>query len=76
MIFKHKKSGVLYRMLFPAFNVETQRQCIIYMSMETGVVFSKDAERFHAGMEYVSQPQEDIEPNPNQAEFKFDDEHS
>lgn len=71
MIYRHIRTNVLYRMLFPAFNVLTQRQDIVYMSLDTGVIFTKDAERFHNGMEYVESPQEDVTPDPNQAEFEF-----
>ena len=62
-------------MMFPAFNAVTQRQDIVYMSLETGVIFTKDAERFHAGMNYEANPQEDVVANPDQTELKFD-EHS
>jgi len=71
MIFRHEKSGVLYRMLFPASNAVTQRQDIVYMSLHSGVIFTKDAERFHKGMEYVDSPQEAVLPNPDQIELQF-----
>jgi hypothetical protein len=58
-------------MLFPVFCVETQRTSIVYMSMNTGVIFTKDAERFHGGMDYVSNPQEDVEPCSKQTNFDF-----
>lgn len=73
MIFLHKRTNTLYRMLFTSFDVATQRQHIIYMNMETGVVFNRDAEKFHKSFEYHSQPQEDVTPNPAQQEFAFED---
>lgn len=73
MLFRHKKSNVLYRMMFVSFNAVTQRQDVVYMSMDSGVIFNKDAKRFYAGMEHESNPQEAVEPNEDQAELKFDE---
>jgi hypothetical protein len=72
MIFLHKRSNVLYRMLFTSFDVASQRQHIVYMNMETGVIFNRDAEKFHKSFVYHSDPQDEIEPNPDQMEMVFE----
>lgn len=71
MIFLHKANGVQYRMLLASFDVATQRKHIVYMNMETGVIFNRDAEKFNKSFEYIGSPQERVEPNPDQQEFNF-----
>lgn len=72
MIYLHKQSKVQYRMLFPSFDVATQRRHIVYMNMETGAIFNRDAEKFHKSFEYIGNPQDDIEPDPDQMELTFE----
>lgn len=73
MLVRHKKSNILYRVLYKSLNVITQREDTVYISMNTGVIFNKDGELFRKSMEYLCNPQETVVPDPDQAELKFDE---
>ena len=62
MIFKHKRTGVLYRKLLESFSVERQCKSIVYMGLETGEIFDRDADKFKENFHYLSNPQEYIVP--------------
>lgn len=46
MIFKHKRTGNLYRAITRGFSVELQKIVICYMSLDTGVVFVRAEDEF------------------------------
>ena len=46
MIFKHIRTGGLYRVLLYSFSVERQAASVIYMSLSTGQIFDRDMTKF------------------------------
>lgn len=62
MIFKHKRTGILYRKLLESFSVERQCKSVIYMGLETGEIFDRDADKFKENFHYLSNPQDSIVP--------------
>jgi hypothetical protein len=62
MIYRHKRSGGLYRLLIDSFSVERQANSMVYVSLETGQVFDRDSKRFAENFEYVSDAQAGIVP--------------
>lgn len=72
MIFKHKRSGILYRKIMESFSTERQRPSVIYMALETGQVFDRDAEAFKENFRYTNNAQESIEPKDKAPELLLD----
>ena len=62
MIYRHKRSGGLYRLLVDSFSVERQAHSMVYVSLETGQVFDRDSKRFAENFEFVCNAQEGIAP--------------
>jgi len=62
-LYRHKRSGDLYRKLADSFSVERQRSSVIYIGLARGEVFDRDADRFNENFEYVCDPQAGIKPN-------------
>lgn len=71
MIFKHKRSGILYRKIMESFSTERQRPSVIYMALETGQVFDRDAEAFKENFRYVNNAQDGIVPKDLSAELSL-----
>lgn len=46
MIFRHTRTNVLYRKISDSFSVERQAASVVYVSLETGAIFDRDAARF------------------------------
>lgn len=62
-IFKHKRTGILYRELCDSFDVATQRHHKVYVSLENGQIFNRDWDIFAKNFELVNyNPQGDIIP--------------
>lgn len=57
MIYKHKRTGVLYRRLMDAFQVESQKHSVVYVSMETGQVFCRELGKFMENFDFIVDPQ-------------------
>lgn len=51
MIFKYKDKE--YRFLISAFDVKTQRMSVVYIQIESGLVFTRDEEDFYNKFELV-----------------------
>ncbi len=62
MIYRHKRSGTLYRKLLDSFSVERQEASVVYVSVETGEVFDRGAARFAENFEFVRDAQAGIVP--------------
>ncbi len=62
MIYRHKRTGVLYRLLVDSFSVERQASSMVYVSLETGQVFDRDSKKFAENFEFVSDAQRAIKP--------------
>ena len=62
MLYKHMKSGDNYRRIFDAFDNDTQEHCVIYMSVDTGMIFTTRRHRWNEAFKYISNPQAMIEP--------------
>jgi hypothetical protein len=62
MLFKHKRTGDLYRKLAVSFSVERQKASVVYVGLATGAIFDRDAAKFCENFEYVSDPNEEIVP--------------
>ena len=69
MIFKHKRTGILYRKLLDSFSVERQCKSVVYMGLETGEIFDRDADKFKENFQYISNPQDQITPKDLSPEF-------
>ncbi len=64
MIYKHIKSGKLYRMLFKSFSVERQEVSVVYVQVDTGYTFDRDWSAFQTDFILVDDsPQFNIIPN-------------
>jgi len=61
MNYLHIKTNQTYRVLFEAFDVQTQRPAIVYMNTE-GQMFVRDHELFNRHFSYINDPQADIQP--------------
>ena len=68
-IFKHKRTGILYRKLLESFSVERQCKSVVYMGLETGEIFDRDADKFKENFQYITNPQEHIVPKDLSAEL-------
>lgn len=63
MIFKHKRTGGLYKLLVQSFSVERQKHSMVYMQLETGHVFDRDYKKFNENFEcFETYPQQNIIP--------------
>lgn len=62
LVYRHKRTGVEYRVLFESFDVETQRRHIVYVSIANGQIFNRDRDIFAQNFEYVCDTQAQIEP--------------
>lgn len=62
MIYKHKRTGDLYRLLLISFSVERQRESVVYMSLSTGSIFDRDGLKFNENFEFVEHSQTKIIP--------------
>ena len=62
MIYRHKKSGKLYRFLFPTFDATNQKDWCVYVCLETGTLFSRDGVEFAKKFEFVDYTQYKIIP--------------
>lgn len=72
MLYRHNRTGVLYRTLFDAFDTERQKPTIIYVQVSTGAIFTRDAEDFEAKFTYVGNAQDEIVPkDKNQTEMNL-----
>lgn len=73
LMYVHKRTGVKYRAICEAFDVERQRPTVIYMSVEgdnQGAIFSRDREHFMMNFYHYSAPQANIIPkDTNQHEM-------
>ena len=71
MIYKHLRTGVMYRKLIESFSVERQCHSVVYIRLKTGEVFDRDADKFGENFVFINDPQTEIEPrNLNQTEMK------
>lgn len=57
MIYKHIRTGGLYRKLFESYSVERQKPSVVYLQLETGDIFDRDAEMFGQNFEFVKESQ-------------------
>lgn len=64
MLVKHH-DGDIYRVLFDAFDVQTQRPTVVYMALEGGALFVRDKEIFDHKFTVLGDPQENIKPKPS-----------
>ncbi len=65
MIYKHIRTGVDYRHIAEAFDVQTQRPSIVYVSLKNGQMFVRDREIFNRHFQVINlDPQSDIAPTP------------
>ena len=62
MIYRHKRTGGLYRLLLDSFSVERQAATMVYASLETGQVFDRDSRKFAENFEFVRDAQAGIAP--------------
>ena len=69
MIYRHKRTKVLYRKLIESFSVERQCHSVVYISMATGEVFDRDADKFKENFDLISDPQTLIVPKGQDAEL-------
>jgi hypothetical protein len=62
-LYRHKRTEVLYRTLFGAFNVENQEHQWVYMSLQTGEIFTRGQIAFAQNFELLNaNPQSSIMP--------------
>jgi hypothetical protein len=59
--YRHKRTGITYRLLFSSFSVERQRPSVVYVDPE-GRIFDRDAEKFGANFELIGDSQDTILP--------------
>ena len=57
MRYKHKDSGGEYRFLLNAFNVDTQKENVVYVSLSTGEVFTRDGSDFSRNFKFIGYSQ-------------------
>ena len=62
MIYRHKRSGDLYRKLADSFSVERQAPSVVYVSLVEGIVFDRGAKKFAENFEFVRDAQEAVTP--------------
>ena len=63
MIYKHIRTGKLYKHLLDSFDTETQKHHVVYLQIETGHVFNRDADVFDDNFVLVeASPQFNITP--------------
>lgn len=70
MIYKHIRTGVLYRLLYSSFSVERQKQSCVYISLENGAIFDRDAEKFRENFIYMGDAQTKILPKEPPVELR------
>ena len=63
MIFRHKRTGLLYRVIAESFSVERQAASVVYISLLTGQIFDRDAERFAENFTHEGETQSKIVPH-------------
>lgn len=70
MLYKHIKSGDLYRRIFDVFDNDDQKPAIVYMSVANGSMFTTHKDRWNDKFEYVGNPQDNLKPRcPNTREL-------
>jgi coenzyme F420-reducing hydrogenase delta subunit len=52
-LYRHKRTKVMYRKLMDSFSVERQRHSVVYISMATGEVFDRDADKFEENFDVL-----------------------
>jgi hypothetical protein len=52
-----------------SFSVERQCKSVVYMGLETGEIFDRDADKFKENFHYLSNPQDYIVPKDLSAEL-------
>lgn len=73
MLYRHNRTGVLYRTLFNAFDVERQCPSIVYVQVSTGAIFVREEKDFEEKFTFVGDAQAEIVPkDKNQTEMAFD----
>lgn len=65
MIYKHTKSGELYRYVLKYWDVERQATYTLYVSLKDGVFFGRNAEAFAKNFEPVEDTQGKITARPH-----------
>ena len=61
MLYKHKRTGDLYRVITQSYSVERQSRSVVYMQLDTGLVFDREKDMFNMNFVLVhSDPQDDI----------------
>jgi len=61
MIFRHKRTGKLYKHLVSSFDVSRQEHHEVYMQIETGHIFNRESGKFVENFELVDElPQHKI----------------
>ncbi len=62
-LYKHRRTGVLYRTLFSSFDVCTQEHQWVYISIKTGEIFNRSQIKFAENFELIeANPQGKIIP--------------
>lgn len=70
MLYIHKRTENVYRVICEAFDVQEQRPSIVYIALESGAIFCRDKEIFENNFAPIGNPQEDIEPTGPKAPLK------
>ena len=67
MIFKHKRTGKLYKKLLESFDTERQEHHVVYLQIDTGYIFNREKTIFANNFECMdAMPQCEIIPhNPD-----------
>jgi len=64
MIYKHKRTGKLYRYLLESFDTDRQEHHVVYLQIETGFIFNRSGDIFNKNFECVdATPQMKITPH-------------
>lgn len=63
MIYRHKRTGELYRKLLNYWDVATQSDYTLYTSLGTGAIFGRATDIFSTNFEYVLDVQSKIVPH-------------
>ena len=61
MIYKHTRTGILYRWMFESFDTATQNPQAVYVSLKTGQIFNRDVKIFDENFEFVEDCQSKIQ---------------
>jgi len=71
MLYLHKRTGVVYRYIIEAFDVRTQEDMVVYMSLDTGQVFTREKQKFAENFSFIEDCQGTIVPRDiNQTELE------